>query len=69
MFYKVKGFIYSIVLRSLGAWFYIMLGSGEELFCCITKQMVSGSKKCEERLSKETRSREQMRRAGLENVN
>lgn len=51
MFYKVKGFIYSIVLRSLGAWFYIMLGSGEKLFCCITKQMVSRSKKCKERLS------------------
>lgn len=51
MFYKVKGFIYPIVLRSLGAWFYSMLGSGEELFCCITKQMVSGSKKCKERLS------------------
>lgn len=45
MFYKVKGFIYPIVLRSLGAWLYIMLGSGEVLFGCITKQMVSGSKK------------------------
>ena len=65
MFYKVKGFIYPIVLRSLGAWLYIMLGSGEVLFGCIIKQMVSGSKKMQERLSKETGSREQMRRAGL----
>lgn len=58
MFYKVKGFIYPIVLRGLGAWLYIMLGSGEVLFGCITKQMVSGSKKMQERLSKETGSRE-----------
>jgi hypothetical protein len=36
MVYKVKRFAYLIVMRSLGAWFYVMLGSGEVLFGCIT---------------------------------